>query len=67
MTSRDYGFHHFFVKWHDRFDSDATWLQEDDLRHLDHLLLDCYIFSHFSESSSNSEGIMGHGVDPYLA
>ena len=52
VTSRDYGFHHFFVKWHGRLNSDATWLQEDDLRHLDHLLLDCYLFSHFSESSS---------------
>ena len=35
VTSRDYGFHRFLVKWHGRPDSDATWIQEDDLRHLD--------------------------------
>ena len=52
VTSRDYGFRRFLVKWHGRPDSDATWIQEDDLRHLDHLLLECYLSSHSSESSS---------------
>ena len=56
MTSRDGGFHRFLVKWHDRSDSDATWIQEDDLRHLDPSLLDCYLSSHSSESSSFQPG-----------
>ena len=34
VTSRDCGFSCFFVKWHGRLDSNATWIQEDDLRHL---------------------------------
>ena len=51
VTSRDGGFHCFLVKWHGRPDSNATWIQEDDLRHLDPLLLDCYLSSHSSESS----------------
>ena len=29
--------------------TDATWTQDDDLRHLDPLLLDCYISFHSSE------------------
>ena len=52
VTSRDDGFHRFLVKWHDRPDSNATWIQADDLRHLDHSLLDCYLSFHSSESSS---------------
>ena len=52
MTSKDDGFHHFLVKGHNHLDSDAIWIQEDDLRHLDRSLLDCYLFSHSSESSS---------------
>ena len=52
MTSRDSGFRHFLVKWHGRPDSDATWIQEDDLRHLDSSLLDFYLSSHSSESNS---------------
>ena len=52
VTSRDGGFRRFLVKWHDRPNSDATWIQEDDLRHLDSLLLDCYLSFHSSESSS---------------
>ena len=52
MTSKDGGFRHFLVKWHDRSDSDATWIQEDDLRHLDPSLLDCYLSSHSLESNS---------------
>ena len=52
MTSRDGGFRRFLVKWHGRPDYDATWKQEDDLRHLDPSLLDCYLSFHSSESSS---------------
>ena len=52
VTSRDGEFRRLFVKWHGRPDSDATWIQEDDLRHLDYSLLDCYISFHFSESIS---------------
>ena len=52
VTSRDGGFRRFLVKWHGRPDSDATWIQEDDLRHLDSSLLDCYLSFHSSESSS---------------
>ena len=52
VMSRGGGFHRFLVKWHDRPDFDATWIQEDDLHHLDHSLLDCYLSSHYSESSS---------------
>ena len=52
VTSRYGGFRHFLVKWHGRPDSDATWIQEDDLCYLDHSLLDCYISFHSSESSS---------------
>ena len=43
VSSRDGGFRRFLVKWHGRPDSDATWIQEDDLRHLDSSLLDCYL------------------------
>ena len=40
---------------------------EDDLCHLDNSLLDCYLSSHSSESSSfQPEGMIGHGVGPYL-
>ena len=56
VTSRYDGFHCFLVKWHDRPDSDATWMQEDDLRHLDPLLLECYLSSHSLESSSFQPG-----------
>ena len=56
VTSRDGGFRRFLVKWHGRPDSDATWIHEDDLRHLDSSLLDCYISFHFSESSSFQPG-----------
>ena len=52
VTSRDGGFSRFLVKWHARPDSDATWIQEDDLRHLDPSLLDCYILFPSSESRS---------------
>ena len=52
VISRDVGFRRFLVKWHGRPDSDATWIQEDDLRHLDPSLLDCYLSSHSSELSS---------------
>ena len=38
LTSRDGGFRHFLVKWHGHPNSDVTWIQEDDLRHLDHSL-----------------------------
>ena len=51
VTSRDGGFRRFLVKWHGRPNPDATWIHEDDLRHLDPSLLDCYLSSHFSESS----------------
>ena len=52
MSSRDGGFRRFLVKWHGRPGSDATWIQEDDLRQLDSSLLDCYLSFHSSESSS---------------
>ena len=52
VTSRDGGFRHLLIKWHGRPDYDATWIQEDDHRHLDYSLLDCYLSSHSSESSS---------------
>ena len=53
VTFKDGGFRLFLVKWHDRPDFDATWIHEDDLRHLDSSLLD-------------PEGMMGHGVGPHL-
>ena len=56
VSSRDGGFRRFLVKWHGRLDSDATWIQEDDLRHLDSSLLDCYLSFHSSESSSFQPG-----------
>ena len=43
VTSRDGGFRRFLVKWHGHPDSTTTWIQEDDLRYLDHSLLDCYL------------------------
>ena len=49
MTFRDGGFRRFLIKWHGRLDFDAIWIQEDDLRHLDPSLLDCYIFFHSLE------------------
>ena len=52
VTSRDCGFRRFLVKWYGCPDSNAIWIQEDDLCHLDSLLLDCYISSHSFESSS---------------
>ena len=55
-TSRDDDFHHFLVKWHGRSDFDATWIQEDNLCHLDPSLLDCYLSFHYSESSSFQPG-----------
>ena len=56
VTSRDGGFRRFLVKWHGRPDSDATWIQEDDLHHLDSSLLDCYLSFHSSESTSFQPG-----------
>ena len=56
VTSRDGGFRRFLVKWHGRLNSDATWIQEDDLRHLGYSLLDCYLSFHYSESSSFQPG-----------
>ena len=41
-----------FSERYNHLDSDVTWIQEDDLRHLNNLLLDCYLYSHSSESSS---------------
>ena len=52
VTSRDGGIHRFLIKWHGHPDYDATWIQEDDLHHLDPSLLDCYLSSHFLELSS---------------
>ena len=52
MTSRDGGFRRFLVKWHGHPDFDDTWIQEDNLRHLDPSLLDCYFSSHSSKPSS---------------
>ena len=67
VTSRDGGFRGFLVKWHGRPNSDATWIQDDDLRLLDPSLSDCYLSSHSSKSSSfQLGGMMGHGVYPYL-
>ena len=57
VTSRDGEFRRFLFKWHGRPDSDATWIQEDDLRHLDSSLLDCYLSFHTSESSSFQPGV----------
>ena len=56
VTSRDCGFHRFLVKLYGRPDYDVTWIQEDDLRHLDPSLLDCYLSSHSSESRSFQPG-----------
>ena len=56
VTYRDCGFRRFLVKWHGRPDSDATWIQEDDLRYLDSSLLDCYLSFHSLESSSFQHG-----------
>ena len=67
VTSRDGGFHPFLVNWHGRPDSDATWIQEDGFRHFDPSLLDFYLSSHSSESSSfQPRGNNGHGVNPYI-
>ena len=52
VTSTDCGFRLLLVKWHDCPDSDATWIHNDDLRHLDHSLLEYYLSSHSSELSS---------------
>ena len=52
LTSRDGGFRRFLFKWHGCPNSNATWIQKDDLRHLDHSLLNCYLSSYSSESSS---------------
>ena len=52
VTSRGGGFRRFLVKWHGCLDSNATWIQKDDLRHLDPSLLDSYLSSHSSEPSS---------------
>ena len=56
VTSRDDGFYCFLVKLHGRPGFNATWIQEDDLRHSDPLLLDCYFSFHSSESSSFQPG-----------
>ena len=62
VTSRDGGFRRFLVKWHDRPASDATWIQEDDLR--------CWIatfpFTLRSRVLFNPDGMMGHRVGPYI-
>ena len=52
VTSRDGGFCCFLVKWYRHPNSNGTWILEDDLRHLDPSLLDCYLSAHSSESSS---------------
>ena len=52
VTSIDDGVYRFLVKWHGRPDSDAIWIQDDDLCHLNPSLLDCYLSFHSSESSS---------------
>ena len=51
VTSRYGSFRRFLVKCHGRPDFDATWIQEDDLCHLNISLLDCYLSSHSLESS----------------
>ena len=56
VTSKDGGLSHFLVKWRGCSHSDATWIQEDNLRHFDHMLLDCYLSFHSSESSSFQPG-----------
>ena len=56
VTYRDDGFRRFLVKWRGRPDFDATLITEDDLRHLDHSLLNCYISSHSLKSSSFQPG-----------
>ena len=56
VTHRDCGFRRFLFKLYGRPNSDATWIQKDDLRHLDPSLLDCYISSHYLESSSFQPG-----------
>ena len=67
VTFKDGGFRRFLVKWHDRLDYDAIWIQEDNLRHLDPSLLDCYLSSQSSESSFfQLSGMIGHGIGPYL-
>ena len=67
VTPRDCGFCRFLFKLYDRLDSDAIWIQEDDLHHLDPSLLDCYISSTIrSQVLFNLEGMMGHGVDSYI-
>ena len=66
VTSRDGDFRHFLVKWFGCLDFDATWMK-DDICHLDHSLLDYYLSSHSSESSSFQHGgMIGHEVGPYL-
>ena len=56
VTSRDGGFRCFLVKWHGRPDSDAPWIQDDNLRHLDPSLLDCYISSLFGVKFFSTQG-----------
>ena len=56
VTSRNSEFRRFLVKWHGCPDSDVIWIQDDDLRHLDSSLLDCYISFQYSESSSFQPG-----------
>ena len=67
VTSRDGGFRCFLVKWHGHPDSDATWIHEDDLCHLDLL---CWVATFpltlRSQVLFNPEGMMGHRVGPYL-
>ena len=63
VSSKDGGFRRFLVKWHGRPDSDATWIHEDDLRHLDYSLLDCYLSFHSSESSSFQPGGNDGGME----
>ena len=69
VTSRDGRFHRFLVKWHGRPDSEATWIQEDDLRHLDFFVAGLLPFlSLFGvELFSTRKGMMGHVVGPYIS
>ena len=64
VTSRDGGFRRFLVKWYGRPDSDATWIQDDDIHHLDSSMLDCYLSFHSSESSF---GFFIVGLLPFLS
>ena len=67
VTFRDYGFHRFLSKWHSHPDFDATLIKENDLRHLDpSLLIATFSFTLRSRVLFNPEGMMRHGIGPYL-